>query len=202
MDGVLRDEKPLDGWIGAMSLCSRTPGWLITRVLCDEASHTTLAIAGPFYHILPIPTRTVGACTHGRWAERHQGGGGVSGQKSNAQKSMPSLSLMQKGRKRPICSTQRWRLSAWWESGQQSFPFQTTAWKMHKDELLLLIIMLRCLCAYLAWPASACAHWQWLSANVMTIGDSHIKVSAHFRTCYHILNNKWGPFFPLHIFPS
>ena len=54
-----------------MSLCSRTPGWLITRVLCDEASHTTLAIAGPFYHILPIPTRTVGACTHGRRAERH-----------------------------------------------------------------------------------------------------------------------------------
>ena len=87
-----------------LSAVVRPSDWLITRVLCDEASHTTLTIAGPFYHILPIPTRTVGACTHGRWAERHQGGGGVSGQKSNAQKSMPSLSLMQKGRKRPICS--------------------------------------------------------------------------------------------------
>ena len=128
MDGVWRGRKPLEGLnrrhlspslaaaaTAAVRPSVRSPGWLAhyTGALWRSIA---LAIAGPFYHILPIPTRMYVRWVHvyphtvGRWAERHQRGGGVSGQKSNAQKSMPSLSLMQKGRKRPVCSTQRWRL--------------------------------------------------------------------------------------------
>ena len=83
MDGVWRGRKPLEGLnrrhlspslaaaTAAVRPSVRSPGWLAhyTGALWRSIA---LAIAGPFYHILPIPTRTyvstVGACipTHGR----------------------------------------------------------------------------------------------------------------------------------------
>ena len=133
MDGVWRGRKPLEGLnrrhlspslaaAAAATAAVRPSVRPFARLAgslhgCFVAKHRS-GDSGPILPHITHPhtyVRTVHVYPHtvGRWAERHQRGGGVSGQKSNAQKSMPSLSLMQKGRKRPICSTQRWRLSAW-----------------------------------------------------------------------------------------
>lgn len=82
MDGVWRGRKPLEGLnrrhlspslaaaaTAAARPAVRSPGWLAhyTGALWRSIA---LAIAGPFYHILPIPTRTyvrwVHVPTHGR----------------------------------------------------------------------------------------------------------------------------------------
>ena len=78
-----------------MVLVRRLALWIAVRL----AVITRLLAAG-----LVLPHITSLASTHDEdQRENHEGG--VSGQESNAQKSMPSLSLMQRGRKTaPICS--------------------------------------------------------------------------------------------------